>query len=65
MIMRKVTLYVLDINDPVTDEDMKHHLTDMDYFSAIVGKVEHAEVGPWHDDHELNKQGADYEKYFK
>lgn len=63
--LRKVTVYVLDLNDPVSDKDLTYHLTDCDYYIAKVGKIEHAEIGPWHDDHESNKRGADYEKYFR
>lgn len=63
--MRKVIVYVFDINDPQSEEDIAYQLRNTKYMSVHVGPIQTADIGPWHDDHELNKRGADYEKYFK
>lgn len=64
--MRKVTLYVLDLNNPMSEEDIASELEHMRYLESVyVGKIETADIGEWHDDHELNLPGANHEKYFK
>lgn len=64
--LRKVTLYILDSNDPLTDEDIRWQLSTIKHLPFVnVGEIESADIGEWHDDHELNKRGADHEKYFK
>lgn len=64
MKLRKITMYVLDF-EGMSDQDFKYHLTNDRYLSIKLDKIEEADIGEWHDDHELNKQGADYGKYFR
>jgi len=63
--MYKVTMYIVDTDmnygqksDVV--EVVNNRLGDV---SSITTDV--VDIGIWHDDHPLNKRGADYEAYFK
>lgn len=60
----KVVLYVIDTEVMGADE-VRDLLADNKYLYPIVGSIETADIGLWSDDHELNKRGADFEKYFK
>jgi hypothetical protein len=60
----KVELYVIDVNRDWTSESLKAQLEHSIDF-VKVESVSEVDIGEWHDDHELNKRGADYEKYFK
>jgi hypothetical protein len=62
----KITMYVLDLNgSPSSEEELKSIIECNKYPEfKHVEKIEVANIGEWDDDHELNKRGADYEKYF-
>lgn len=62
--MRKVVLYVLDLNNPMSEQDLANEIVNNLEFAQI-GSIKTVDIGEWHDDHELNKRGADHEKYFK
>lgn len=66
--IHRVVLYKLDLNDPMTTKDLKYHLENAKYVDfAKVVDIRTADVGPWDDDHELNKSGTPdsaYERYF-
>ena len=64
--LRKVVLYVLDLNDPMSEESLKAEFESMRYVDFVkVDSIETADIGQWHDDHPLNKKGGDFEAYFK
>lgn len=59
----KATVYILDLENN-SAEDIQYLLTSNKHLNAKVGELKQADV-EWHDDHELNKRGADWEKFFK
>jgi hypothetical protein len=63
----KVTMYMLDLNgSPRFEEELRSTIECNKYPEfKHVEKIEVADIGEWGDDHELNKRGADYEKYFR
>lgn len=63
----KVIMYVLDINgEPSSKRELENTLYCNKYPEhKKVESIEEADIGEWHDFHELNQHGADFGKYFK
>jgi hypothetical protein len=68
--LHKISAYLIDTEGRFNDTNLEDYILyrlyeelDMDHFH-----VESADIGPWHDDHPVNKYGCheeEYEKYFK
>ena len=64
--LRKVTLYVFDMDGNQTDHDIAMELKSIKHLPFVaMGDIDIVDIGEWHDDHELNKFDADYRKWFK
>lgn len=62
----KVEVYVLALNgDFQNKEILTEVLENYRYIEHLhVQDIQETDVGEWHDDHELNKRGANYQKFF-
>ncbi len=62
----RAVLYTLPLNEKgATAENLKSILQNLRYPEFLhVERVDTTDIGEWSDDHELNKRGADYSKYF-
>lgn len=62
----KVEAYVLALNgDFQNKEILTEVLENYRYIEHLhVQDIQETDIGEWHDDHELNKRGANYRKFF-
>lgn len=61
----KVEAYVLQLNGtPSSKEELTQELRNNRYLDINVQDIQETDIGEWDDDHELNKRGANYRKFF-
>jgi len=62
----RVVAYVLNLNDDSgTKEDVIRNITSNRHPEFIkIEDIQETDCGEWDDDHELNKRGCNYDKYF-
>jgi hypothetical protein len=65
--MHRVVIYVTDLNGlEHTHESLKQELESLPCPEFVhVGEIKTTDIGEWHDEHPLNKIGANHEEYFK
>lgn len=61
MKMHRIVVYVLDYDGYGADDFVTVIKNSVDH--SLIGKIDTTEIGPWSDDHPVNK-GTDPRKYF-
>lgn len=59
----RVVSYVLDL-EGMGHDSIVEQMENCKYISLHVREVRQADIGEWSDDHECNKRGCDYSKFF-
>lgn len=60
----RVEAYVVDVNGDTKADSIRLNLENSFSLHVNVKDIQETEAGEWYDDHELNKRGCDYKKYF-
>lgn len=70
VLMRKIEMYVINLGDKLSEEEMKEVLDQSLHGTAITcsvrfGEIKEKDIGEWHDDIKFNLRNTPIEEYRK